>query len=421
MPEYLLLEDDVSHLLLEDDSGALLLETSGVIPTPPGVAVWTFVLTDASSGDELCDLTGAVLSAKISPRLNRPLTVALELPADNADIRATAADGDPNLVVGTRSIKAYRNGTLRANVLVWQISYDGDADTAKVSVTGHDPLVQLRRRPARDDTGDFSNPEFGDDTAAGDLVQGIIDTSTTYDGAGLLIDTGGDCSASTTLGGNLADWPVMIFDLLSIITDTGVVDVVMEPLDETAGQLVTLNAVDSWGSDLSESVNFDYATGDYSVSSARRVIDMDDICNKLWYYLGPKIDVQHWRGSITGVSPADPPARDASRAKYGIYMDIHIYDSGQEAADRDLFQQLRATELAHRINPAELIYVTPQTGVAPEPFDDYGIGDLVTVNLGTVFGPEVVSGVQRVYGFDCDLDADGVERVSELIVSAQGE
>ena len=45
--------------------------------------------------------------------------------------------------------------------------------------------------------------------------------------------------------------------------------------------------------------------------------------------------------------------------------------------------------------------MTPQTGVAPEPFDDYGIGDLVTVNLGTVFGPEVVSGVQRVYGFDC--------------------
>ena len=191
MPEYLLLEDDASHLLLEDASGALLLETSGVIPTPPGVAVWTFVLTDASSGDELCDLTGAVLSAKISPRLNRPLTVALELPADNADIRATAADGDPNLVVGTRSIKAYRNGTLRANVLVWQISYDGDADTAKVSVTGYDPLVQLRRRPARDDTGDFSNPEFGDDTPAGELVQGIIDTSTTYDGAGLLIDTGG--------------------------------------------------------------------------------------------------------------------------------------------------------------------------------------------------------------------------------------
>ena len=58
---------------------------------------------------------------------------------------------------------------------------------------------------------------------------------------------------------------------------------------------------------------------------------------------------------------------------------------------------------------------------APEPFDDYGIGDLVTVNLGDVFGPAVTGGVQRIYGFDVDLDSDGVERVAELIVSAQGE
>ena len=414
MPDYLLLEDGTSQILLEDLSGSILLETSGVEPPiPPPTALWTFVLTDISTGAELVDITAAALTAKIAPRLNRPLTLTLELPADNADIRATAADGDPNLTVGTRAIKAYRNGTLRANVIVWNLSYDGDANDAKVSVTGYDPLVQLRRRPARDETGDFSNPEFGDAVQAGDLVKGIVDNTILWEGD-LLIDTSGTCDAATVLGGNLGDWPIMIFDLVTIITDTGVVDIVLEPLDDTADKLAVLHVRDTWGTDKTASVTFDYATGEHNVASARRILDMDDICNKLWMYLGPKIDIQHWRGNITG--------HDAtSTAKYGVYMDIHIYDSGQENASRDLFQQLWATELALRKVPAELLYVTPQAGRAPEPFDDYGIGDLVTVNLGTVFGPAVSGGVQRVYGFDVDLDVDGVERVSELIVSDQGE
>jgi hypothetical protein len=411
--DYLLQEDGASHVLLEDGTGAVLLEESGDIPVTPGVATWGFVLTDISTGAELADITGAVLTAKIAPRLNRPLTVQLELPADDPDIRAAAADGDPNLTVGTRSVKAYRNGVLRANVIVWQLSYSGDADTARVSVTGYDPLVQLRRRPARDATGDFSNPEFGDSTEAGDLVKGIVDNTIVWEGD-LLIDTdAGTCDASTALGGNLGGWPMMIFDLLTTVTDTGVVDVVLEPLDGTAGKLAVLNAVDTWGEDRTASVSFDYATGDYSVAEARRIVDMDDMANKLWMYLGPKIDIQHWRGNITGHDAA-------STAKYGVYMDIHIYDSGQENASRDLFQQLWATELQLRKVPAELLYVTPQTGRAADPFDDYGIGDLVTLNLGDVFGPPI-TGVQRIYGFDCDVDADGVERVSELIVSAQGE
>jgi hypothetical protein len=247
----------------------------------PPVALWTFTLADISTGTELCELTGAVLSAKIAPRLNRPLTVTLELPADNPDIRATAADGDPNLTVGTRSIKAHRNGVLRANVIVWNLSYDGDANEAKVSVTGYDPLVQLRRRPARDATGDFSNPEFGDETPAGELVKYIVDTTITWEGE-LLIDTEeGTCDASTALGGNLGGWPIMIFDLFSIITDTGVVDVVLEPTEDIPDKLAVLNAVDTWGEDRTASVSFDYATGDHNVASARRVVDFDEICNKL--------------------------------------------------------------------------------------------------------------------------------------------
>jgi hypothetical protein len=299
-------------------------------------------------------------------------------------------------------------------VIVWQLSYDGDADTARVSVTGYDPLVQLRRRPARDETGDFSNPEFGDGTPAGELVQGIVQNTIDWEGDLLIDPDGGTCDASTALGGNLGDWPIMIFDLFTIVTDTGVVDVVLEPLEATPGKLAVLNAVDTWGNDRTDTVSFDYATGSFNVSHARRIVDMDEIANKLWIYLGPKIDIQHWRGNITGHN-------DASTSKYGVYMDIHIYDSGQENEDRDLFQVLWAAELAQRALPLELLYVTPQTGLAPDPFDDYSIGDLVKVNLGDVFGPAVANQTQRIYGFDCDIDTDGVERVSELIVSEQNE
>ena len=96
MAEYLLLEDGTSRIVLEDASGLLLLEESRRRPpTPPGVAIWTFMLTDIDTGDELADLTSVALTAKISPRLNRPLTLQLELPADDPDIRATAAGRRP--------------------------------------------------------------------------------------------------------------------------------------------------------------------------------------------------------------------------------------------------------------------------------------------------------------------------------------
>ena len=209
-----------------------------------------------------------MLTAKIAPRLNRPLTLTLELPADNPDIRVTAPDGDPRLTVGTRAIKAYRNGVLRANVIVWKLSYDGDADTAKVSVTGYDPMVQLRRRPARDETGDFSQPRVRRHRPPpARLVQDIVSNTIAWEGDLLIDPSGGTCDASTALGGNLGDWPVMIFDMFTIITDTGVVDIVLEPLEATPGKLAVLNAVDTWGNDSTDTVSFDYATGSYNVAS----------------------------------------------------------------------------------------------------------------------------------------------------------
>jgi hypothetical protein len=378
---------------------------------------WTFILTDIATSAELVDLTPLITTAKINPRLNRPLQLDLELPADIPELYEAAADGDPNLHVGTRAIKAYRNDTLRGNVIVWLLSYDGDADTTRLDITGYDPLVQLIRRPVRTvpavpppdefDPVFFVDPELGTG-GAGAIVKGVIDNSILYEGA-LLIATDGTCDASADLEGNIDNWPVMISDFITTITDTRTFDIVLLPIEGTGGVLAQLNVVDAWGADLSGTVHFDYGTGDHTVSACRRVIDMEDICNKLWYYLGPKIDQQHWRGNITGHDAA-------STAKYGVYMDVQIYDSADENTERALYTKLRASELNARKNPKDLLHVTPAAGAGPEPFDDYGIGDTVAVNVGAVFGP-AVSASQRIFEFTVNIDTDGVERVDELVTA----
>ena len=86
-------------------------------------------------------------------------------------------------------------------------------------------------------------------------------------------------------------------------------------------------------------------------------------------------------------------------AKYGAYMDIKIYDTGQENEVRDLFERVRLAELAHRKVPLELLSVTPQTGVAAEPFDDsVAVAVTLSANVGlsgtTMVSPASCSGVR---------------------------
>ena len=206
----------------------------------------------------------------------------------------------------------------------------------------------------------------------------------------------------------------MIFDLFSIFTDTGKVDIVMDPLDAPPASSASLNAVDSWGTDKTATVNFDYATGDHSVANARRVVDMDDICNKLWYYLGPKIDMQHWRGNIVGTDP------DSASPSTASTWTSASSTRGQENADRDLF--------TNSAPPSSPTAETRSSCCPSHPRPGWRRSRSTTTTSATPSpstsaprsAPPWPAASNASTASTVDIDTDGVERVSELMVSAQG-
>jgi hypothetical protein len=391
---------------------------------------WTYLLCDKDSDAELADLTEWSLTKKISARLNRPLSTVLTIPGDTAAIRDSSFDGRPNLEVGRRTIKAYQDGVLRGHTLVWNIGPSGDENQTSVMVTGYDPMMLLPKRLVQESDGTFANPQFASPITGAEILQQVIDNTVSNDGP-LPIDTSGAISSSTDLAADLTNWPTTIGDLFTMLTDTGVLDVQMAPVDThtgfPAGIMAQLLVADELGADLTDSVHFDYATGDFSVANIRRSFDMDELCNKLWYYLGPRIDDTHYRGNITATEAGletYAALQLASRDLYGVYMDARIYDDTDVESDaRPLFHRLWKTEVQLRVNPRELLYVQPAAGDGCpfRPFIDYNPGDRVSVNAADIVGPAIDGAVQRIYGFDVDEDQDGIERASELIVSAADE
>jgi len=102
---------------------------------------------------------------------------------------------------------------------------------------------------------------------------------------------------------------------------------------------------------------------------------------------------------------------------YGDYVDFPIYDSrGTENTVRKIYMRLFDSELAYRMVPRTTIGITPQAGVAPEPFTDYNLGDLVNCNIGSNLGLELVDAAIRVFGIDITITDEGVERVGELLL-----
>jgi hypothetical protein len=406
--------------------------------------VLTVTLNDLDSDAELADLSEWCLTKRISPRLNRPLSVTLTIPGDTALIRDSSFDGRPNLEVGRRTIKVYQDGVLRGNPLVWNVGPSGDENSTSVLVTCSDPMIRLQSRYVRDADGSLANPVFASPISGAQMLLESIQNSISNSGPDgdndgpLPIDLTGPISSTLDLAVDLMNWPLKIGDLLTTMTDTGALDVLMLPVDShmgfPAGTIAQLIAADQLGDDLTGSVNFDYATGDYSVANIRRSFDMDELCNKLQYFLGPKVSDTRYKGNITGTETGAAPGSEdltayealqlASRDLYGTYMELKVLDDNDfESSARKMFHQLWKNEVKLRVNPRELLFITPAAGTGSpfRPFIDYNLGDLITTDAADIVGPAITGAFQRLYGFDLNEDQDGVERVSEFIVSADGE
>lgn len=395
------------------------------------------LLCDFDTDETIADLSYEGATVKLSPRLNRPLAASVTLPGDMASIRGLAGDGLPAVQVGKRTLKIIRNGVLRANTLLWNVAPSGDPNSTSVVLTGYDPLILFGKRTVRDSTGNLVDPDFTliGATGGADILVEAINATNTYVGT-LPIDLGGTFSTTIDLAAFLTDWPMNMADLLTLLTNTGVCDVTMDPIDHAhygyaAGLIGRINIVDHYGNDLSGSVHFDYATGDYSLASLRRTFDMDELCNRLVYYFGPKLNKTTYKGDISATDPS-PPGPDlsaylaletASRDEFGVYEEIRIFDDSEgPTSGRPMFHELWKTEVALRVQPRQMLYMQAAAGDGCpfQPFDDYNIGDVVSTNAADIVGPAISGGQQRIYGFDIDQDASGPERVSEFIVSSAG-
>jgi hypothetical protein len=403
------------------------------------------ILYNLADGAEIADLT-EFSTIKLSPRLSRPFSVTVTLPGEGVTtpgdpeiLRGLWGDGDPVLRTGRRGIKVLRDGLVEdgiliGNTILWNIAPSGDENTTEIVLTGYDALALFAKRFARFGTDVTSNlyPNFVSPVTGAEILLAALSGSIETVGPLPIDIETGFYETTVDLTPQLMNWPMRISELASLLANTGVVDIVLDPVDDAPDALGVLSVVDRTGRDLSETetgpgVHFDYGTGDFSVSKVRRMEDLDELCNGLVYLLGPKLDASHWRGTIRGSESGleDYLAlEEASLDKYiWTHEDIRIFDDTEmESANRALFTELWKTEVVLRVEPRELLYLTPAAGEGCpfQPYDDYQVGDIVGCNIADIVGPEFAGGKQRIYGFDLEQDRNGPERVSELIVSPDG-
>jgi hypothetical protein len=390
------------------------------------------------------DVTNVCVSGSWTPRLNRPAQAQINIPRQEATV------GGPGSIL--KISEAGAGIVFHGRVLLCETAMG--EDTGYKTFNAQDPMELWQWRPVRDADGDMSNPNIITDFVTGpEILEEMLINSNN----GALIPSLSEGPLFLTLGtfetggcdltGAPVDWPMTIAQLTSLLVSTGCLDVVITPTDPGGGIMGTVDAYNGdYGTDLSGSVEFEYGTGAFNISDYRRVQDMSNMCNKLWYFAGPRILTpsdpagdQHWCFNVQGDDPGLPDPipngaslatlladRLTSRSTYGVRMEVQIFDAGEcdlgagatdccggnplTALNRELWRNRWATESWIRMEPRDLIHITPTRETE---IDSFGIGDLVGVDIPI----EGVSGAQRVYGYTISWDNDGVLALSELQTS----
>ena len=435
-----------------DSAGTTTVSSGAAVPTGQGsnylpeFALWKFVLRDRLQND-LADISAIAFDKKLHRRLNRPAVATCRVPSGNALVYTIYGGdgwGDPYLAEGTRLLAVYQRATPSSpwvivhQGVVWYLEEAGDENTVYTDITSMDPLAFWPMRPVRDSTGNLISPEFGDPISGPALVKAIaLNSEQAGDGTAadcegpLFLDIGGgdyDLSGVNMTPDKVMDWPFTMGDMLTMLTDTGLCDVWVDPIDSPGSNKIgRLNAKTTAGSDR-PSIHFDYGLGDYSIAQIRRSKSVDSVCNKLWYYLGPRRSRDRWAGNITGTQTAAGGHTDMSdlvsltsnsRSRYGVMMQIRIYDHiGAENTGRLLYERLWRQETTLRARSREMLYVTPKRNAIFGP-QELKLGDVIRVNASSIIRQGFTNAAQRIYGYVTSIDDDAVQAIEELQTSAQ--
>ncbi len=376
------------------------------------------------------DVTQFVLDGSTTHMHNQPSQVTILAPTR----MAPWAD--------TSRLKLVLNGSsLDFHGACSAIEHSGGPNDMYSKFTFTAPSAILEYRPARDgsgggDPGDFSKPDFIQRNESGPQIMEEILTQSLISGnpadaegpAGFSLGT--FATGGVSMVGAPADWPMTIAEILSLLAETGQLDMV-ETFIDSGGNMSQLSF---YNGDFGSMTGTHFRFAEGTASNARMcrwTFDLSEIMNKLWIYLGPRKKLktdpqgdQHWAANITGTStfpnlPRLPAsvvlsARDGSQASYFVRMMIRIFD-GDESVALDLYKCWWLFESWLRLKPKQLISMTPDRGISPS----FRTGDLIRVSAGTTFAGGF-NKVQRVMGYTYRWTKDGPIELGEPIGAPAG-
>jgi hypothetical protein len=337
---------------------------------------------------------------------------------------------------------------------LWRRDDEGNQDDCWSTLLFADQSAYFPKRLVKDgedsedpltgepDPGNFSDPSIIQDYLYGpSIFAAALENSITLDGDFGPVGLG---SISVTLGDTVdltgfkpTDWPMTIDDLRSLLSNGGVLayKMVGTNIQLFEGPLIA-------GTTVSQA--FEYGTGSFNCTGARRSLEMENVFNVVWDLLGPKEplydnDIQHWRGNVTiddtgtqlingvptYVGIPDPPFSEvealvlASRATYGRLQRVDEYDLYKDERTpfekrplRRIAQMLWLQKSRYCANPRQLVTMIPEPGIEPL-FDVY---DTIPVAAGAMLNGGF-SGEQRVYEFKVSVDTEGNAQLTELVTS----
>lgn len=385
-------------------------------------------------GSVLADCTPFVLDPVISPRISNPSLQQWTVPL-TPDVLAV---GSALFANGLRRAIAIRNGTVVANSKLWRVKPAAGPTSGYVTLEFMSPMVRWLRRYCEDAHGQVFDGPSADGTDRGlDLPAGIIANPDMIVAGGemlrqalansialrgdLEIVLGGPFDTSPIPGGNIAFnmrnlSPLRISELVTLFTEAGACDIVETPLGPGSAAGSSIAAVNRAGSDLG--ISFDYGTGANNLAWAYPESDMDDFADLIWYELGLR-DGSHFKNNVTRDAPGVTVDDSAARAAFGTYHDIVSFPtwSGTIRNSSNLFKMYVRrynAELAARMVPRTVVHLNPQDGIAPEPWDDYTLGDRPGLNIANA-GIDITGATMRIVGWNTRPQRDGND-TTELLV-----
>jgi hypothetical protein len=374
---------------------------NGVVASPsaPRTNVrWRVVLCDRK-GDQLQILDGVAAQRTYEGRMNKQAKFSFQVPSDHPRVAGLAPDGLPWLSK-FRVVKAYREEVMADGSSQFVIRFCGEvwilgdsADSqgkATTRVTAYDSLQRLASR--------FTGPLFKLDQVDGaQIVRQLVDETNTRSFSGMNTSEGKfETSPPRYVEYTRKSIGAAIVDLANAFNGF---DFEVRPVDRDDGTLNVLSVFSRLGQHQ-PSIVLQWGMGSHNISGVERTESAELIASQV-----------HGLGSTESYSEESQGTTQA----FGL---LEAVDSFSDITNHDLLVALVQEELNYRIRSREIVSLSPVPGLTPEPWTHFHPGDTFTVEVDQSLRGGF-SGIMRCYGWNVSIDDDGIERVTELMVTPE--